>query len=53
MAKFKVTGGFSLEIEDVKSEKEAKATAIAQLADCFRYFPFEKALNVKAEKINE
>jgi hypothetical protein len=50
MPNFKVSGGFCLEIEDVDSEEEAKKEAFDQLADCFRYYPWETALNVKAEK---
>ena len=51
MPNYKVTGGFCLEIEDVESEEAAKKTALDQLADCFRYYPFETALDVKAEEI--
>ena len=51
MPNFKVTGGFCLEIEDVENEEEAKKTALEQLSDCFRYYPFETALNVKTEKM--
>lgn len=51
MPNYKVTGGFCLEIEDVETEEEAKKAALDQLADCFRYYSFDTALNVKTELI--
>ena len=53
MPNFKVTGGFCLEIEDVENEEEAKKAALDQLSDCFRYYPFETTLDIKAEELTE